>query len=102
MNAPTRDQLLEKYATREPKAFSQFDGFDWTPDDDDDSIFGGIKDSFADDDGHGIFGTTTHELMHGADVRVLVNPAASKETVLALLSKITSWIEGDGLRASRE
>lgn len=87
MEVPTKDALIEKYQAREPKRFFQFDGY---------GNFAG--DCHADSDGHGMFGTVTWELMQGSTVRVLVDPTASKDEVLAMLGKITRWIEDlDGL-----
>jgi len=55
---PAKQSLLDKYASREPKPFRQFDG--WLSGD---AIMG------PDDEGHCLFSCQTWELMHGADIR---------------------------------
>ena len=81
---PTKWELLEHYARREPQAFMQLDGFDWP------------GDSFSNPEtGLALFGTETWELMQGADVRILVKAAANHEKVLRILREIVSWVEHD-------
>lgn len=84
-----RLKCLKHYATRPVTEFMQFDGFhvgadcdDWVmrPDKDGDSCFGLFM---------------THELMHGADVRVLIKAGASKETAIRLLKKLLEWVMVD-------
>jgi len=84
-----KQDLLEHYATKEPHAFYQYDGF------------ANERDSGspveADTDGDALCGGTTHELMNGATVRVLVAPGTSEKDALRLLKKIRRWIRRDGL-----
>jgi hypothetical protein len=82
----TKEQLLAHYKERNPTQFIQFDGFDDLQPDDVMTV---------DEDGHSFFSRKTWELMHGSTVRLLVKPAASKETVLSLLHKIIKWIDRD-------
>lgn len=86
---PTKDQLLTKYRDREPKLFVQYDGFNPPT-----HVCG---DDGIDSDGHEIWGGLTYELMHGAQVRVLVEPMAANGDVVVLLRKIADWIERDGV-----
>ncbi|GFP24783.1 hypothetical protein HKBW3S43_01045 [Candidatus Hakubella thermalkaliphila] len=84
-----KKELLEHYATREPQAFFQFDGF---ADVEEDCV---MK---PDKDGDCLFSRVTHELMTGTyRVRVLITPGTSKEKALALLQKISGWIKRGGL-----
>ena len=79
-------ELLEHYATREPKAFYQYEG-----------ILGVHGDVMADGDGDGLESSTTHELAYGSAVRVLVAAETSAADADRLLKKIRRWIRRDGL-----
>ncbi len=84
MVRPTKQELLNHYNTRVPNRFQQIDGYD------------DIEENEVvqpDEDGHAIFTCDTYELMAGSTVRVLVNPDAPKETVIALLDKIRRQYE---------
>jgi hypothetical protein len=83
-----RSQLLAHYADKDPRMFVQFDAFDppTCP-----------FDGFADEDGQEFFVRVTHELMHGATVRVLVPPGTDPSVARQLLVKIADWIARDGL-----
>ena len=77
---PTKGQLLAHYAKRPVTRFHQYDGFkleEW--------------DCVLDPDEHGysVMGGETHELMHGANVRVLIRPDTSREDAVELLERIT-------------
>lgn len=85
-----RDQktmLLKHYSEREPTGFLQFDGFADAPEGDD--II------HPDDDKDWIGGGSTYELMHGANVRVLIRLGTKHGEALRLLKKITDWIVRD-------
>jgi len=89
MKRPTKDQLLQRYARRQPRQFTQLDGFTKVAPFD---VMGG------DDDGHALMGGETYELMSGAyAVRLLVTEGAEKHDVLALLEKMRRWIARDGI-----
>lgn len=86
-NMPTKHQLLGKYLNKPVTAFKQYDCFTDTgpdcvfqPDKDGDCLFGG---------------NTTHELMHGTSIRVLIRPNESKKDVVTVLLKIAEWINRD-------
>lgn len=81
-----KGQLLEHYCQREPKQFIQFDGFAGHPED---SVMR------HDDDGHTLWKSVTYELMHGATVRVLVDPGTDAQTAATLMRKLANWIEQD-------
>jgi len=90
MRKPTKGDLLEHYAKRDPVGFIQFDDFT-DPKTWDDVVK-------PDKDGHCIHAGTTHELMTGIyGVRVLVRPDIPKEVVLKSLSKIRAWIRRDDI-----
>ena len=80
----TKMELLKHYAQYEPKAFIQFDGFDW-PDD-------CLSNSQT---GLATFRMETWELMNGSDVRILINPRTDREKALQILHELTAWIERD-------
>lgn len=86
-----KQDLLDHYATREPKEFYQFDGFNY--------ITGvmGYRDDYEDDDGDELYCGGTYELMHGATVRILITAGTSKEDAVRLLKKLTAWVAKDGL-----
>ncbi len=86
----TKQVLLAKYESREPREFIQVDGWHsgkshrhWT----------GYNWISTDDDGHSKVRSHTVELMHGAHVRVLIQPDTSATETAALLRKIADWIE---------
>ena len=78
-------ELLEHYAAKEPKAFYQYDG--WL---NADSVTG------RDAEGDGATSDVTYELMHGADVRVLIPAETNARDAARLLKKIRQWIRRDG------
>jgi hypothetical protein len=91
MKPKSKAELLEHYATREPKAFHQFDGFleQWG-----DSVS-------CDEDGHGLYGPSlSWELMRGSGdrggVRVLIPVGTSSADAVKLLRKIIYIIKGWG------
>ncbi len=86
----TKQALLAEYESREPREFIQVDGWHrgnshrhWT----------GNQWISTDDDGHSMVRSHTVELMHGAHVRVLIQPDTSATETAALLRKIADWIE---------
>jgi hypothetical protein len=86
---PTKAELLDHYATREPTRFLQFDAF---------ANVGPDTIVRPDQDGDSLFRTETFELMTGLPaVRVLITPGTSKEKALQLLDKIKDWIGRDEL-----
>jgi hypothetical protein len=81
----SKAELLEHYATREPKHFSQFDGWRegaW----DGDSNFEGARWSFQ----------GSWELMQGADVRVLIPDDVTPTEAVEMLRRIIEAIEVGG------
>jgi hypothetical protein len=82
--------LLAKYAEKPVTAFSQFDGFIVSHEGDDVMR--------PDGDGHCIMCGDTEELMHGADVRVLVKPDTLVKDASAMLRKIADIIDRDGVK----
>jgi len=75
---PTKKELLEGYARREPREFIQIDG--WAQ--------GGPDSIFeVDDDGDVVCGMRSQELMRGHAVRVLMQPEVDKRTRIRLLEK---------------
>lgn len=81
---PAQQSLLDKYASREPTPFQQFDGF--YLDNEGDDIMQ------PDDEGHCLFSCRTWELMYGADIRVLVSQDAPREQLPPLIQKLAAWI----------
>jgi hypothetical protein len=80
----TKEELLQDYAQREPKPYIQLDGFD------------APGDCMSDPDtGLGCFRGDTWELMHGADVRTLINPGTDREKVLEILEELVAWMRRD-------
>jgi hypothetical protein len=90
MNGPPNEeaaiklQLLEKYMSREPKQFLQFDGFT--------NIEGDCQ-VRPDENGDSFSGSVTTELMHGSDVRVMVIPGTTRDEALRLLKKIRACVK---------
>ncbi len=78
----TKTELLEHYATREPKPFVQIDGW-----------LGGDDVIKSDDDGRGMSLGFTTELMEGADVRLLIKPDSDPTEIVALLHNAIKSIE---------
>ena len=83
---PLRDRLLKHYAERKPTKFYQLDGFC-----DVDGDGGDIPP--VDEEGDCITGGKTHELMRGADVRVLVKAGTNPKAAVRLMKKLSSWLE---------
>lgn len=86
MKAKTKAELLEHYAKTDPKAFDQWDGWLNVRGDE---VIG------CDEDGHGVTGIETWELMGRNDwkVRVLVTPDTSTADAVGLLRKMANHIE---------
>lgn len=82
MNKTIFAKKLAHYAKRNPKSFLQLDVF-YAPED---------KFMRPDKDGDGFMATATTELMHGADVRVLVPHDAEAKTAIRQLKKIAKWL----------
>ncbi len=81
----SKEKLLEHYKHKEPTLFVQYDGFDLQD--------GGDDVMRPDDEGHWLSTRLTYELMSGGpNVRMLITPETSKDTILALLNKIKRWI----------
>ncbi len=81
----SKEYLLEHYKHKEPTLFVQYDSF-YLPNGGDDVMR-------PDDEGHWLSTRLTYELMSGGpNVRMLITPETSKDTILALLNKIKSWI----------
>lgn len=81
-----KEQLLEKYAQKEPNTFYQFDG--WADQPPDDFMI-------RDEEGDVKIASETEELMSTCpDVRVLIPPGTDREHASRLLKKIAGWIEG--------
>jgi hypothetical protein len=93
MKEPTKEELLRHYAEKEPHRFIQYDGFyDVSPEE--------VLPS--DEFGLAVILGETYELMSGAyGVRVLVEPDTPRETVLALLSRISAVIKKEGVRVPK-
>tara|TARA_B100001964_G_C14120431_1_gene548058 strand:- start:303 stop:734 length:432 start_codon:yes stop_codon:yes gene_type:complete len=84
---PSKAELLAKYPSEDPEPFIQLDG-----------SFGcnGCNSRHPDKDGYCLTSGSTDELLSNPpDVRVIIKPAVDKKTVVALLSKITSWVKKD-------
>ncbi len=87
MKRPTKDQLLQHYARRQPQRFTQLDGFTGVTFDDV---------MHPDEEGHALMCGETYELMGGIyAVRLLVTAGTQKHDVLALLDKMRRWIARD-------
>ena len=76
---------LAHYSRCEPKAFCQIDAFNTAPD----------YVMRPDADGDAIMGGSTIELMHGADVRVLIPLGADPKVARRQLKKIASWLKSN-------
>ncbi len=85
-------ELLKHYSTREPQAFTQYDG--WTRVEPGDPIVD------PDEDGDFFSSSETWELMYGAapfGVRVLITKGTETTDAVRALRKIVAWIERDGV-----
>jgi len=86
MQRPSKEMLLEHYSGREPQRFVQIDGW-----------HGGYwkNDSVVATDEHGrsMCLGETYELMHGAHVRILIEPTTAPEEARALLEQAMGWIK---------
>lgn len=85
-----KGELLEAYATRQPKRFGQVDCYRAGSE----PCGGGWE---ADKDGDCLVDGETWELMYGADVRVLIPSGSNKRDVLRMLKKITKAIRKGGI-----
>ena len=85
-------KLLEHYATREPKDFVQVDVFASLPPEHQDYVMEG------DEDGDVIFIRATTELMLGSSIRVLADPAMTKDDAIRALRKVIDVYENDAIR----
>ena len=89
-------ELLDHYATREPKDFVQVDVFASLPAERQDEVMRG------DEDGDVMFIRATTELMHGASIRVLADPTTTKDDAIRALTKIIDLYEHRGLLMTHE
>jgi hypothetical protein len=78
---PSKGELLAKLCDRQPTKFHQIDA--WTKD-----PFGGLLPSEIDDQ---ITATVTHELMNGADLRVLIRPDLDRATRFELIQRVLEF-----------
>jgi hypothetical protein len=78
----TKEELLKHYEQRKPKPFTQFDAFDPPEDAPSDARLRIVR-------------TDTWELMHGADVRTLINPGTDREKVLEILDALVTGMRRD-------
>jgi hypothetical protein len=88
--AGLKGELLRHYANRKPRRFRQIDGFA--------NMHGDMLD--GDGDGYVVASTETHELMRGADVRVLIPFETTQADAASLLQRILGTFERDD-RADR-
>jgi hypothetical protein len=90
-NQDLKKELLEHYNKSEPKEFIQLDAFDVGPNYND-----GIGFIVSGPEGIALTGGGTVELMKSdVDVRALINPQASQETVLKSLDELRDWVKRD-------
>ncbi len=89
----TKADLLKKYEQKKPNLFIQYDGCDYSNNLDAQQYMEEIAGKRLDIDKHFLEASLTYELMRGSDVKVLINPETSKETVLMLLDKIKDRIK---------
>ncbi len=89
----TKTDLLKKYEQKKPNLFIQYDVFDCSNNLGAQQYLEEIEGKRLDIDKHLLETGLTYELMRGSDVRVLINPETSKETVLMLLDKIKDRIK---------
>jgi hypothetical protein len=85
MRAATQKELLDHYADGEPRVV-QYHGVSGVDAED-------IME--PDENGYVVYGEQTCERPE-FDVKVLVDPKAKREDVLALLEKITAWLRRGG------
>jgi len=86
----TTDKLLNHYAKREPKKFLQIDGWysrQWV----DDRVLA------MDEARYSMTGGATVELMHGTDVRILIDPSTPVSEAVMLLRQAVAWLKEDPL-----
>ena len=88
MNKPAVDELIQKYQTKEPTQFIQYDVFLNAKADDMSQL---------DEDGDSIFETENYELMRGSDIRIFIKPGTPPGRVRNALKKITKRIKKNGL-----
>lgn len=91
--AMLKAEILAHYRERAPRRFFQFDAFA-----DGDEIMG------RDEDGQSVTGGDTFELMHGADVRVLIpaNGTQPAPELSKMLRKVADWIDRGGVEAIKK
>ena len=85
-----KGDLLEHYAGREPTQFVQYDGFAEVQE-----VTGIFN---PDKDGDTLFNGDTWELMHGAGVRLLIDPELGRADILRLLAKISKRIKREWVK----
>ena len=89
----TKKEIMRKYEQGEPKLFIQYSA--WDRSNADTQVLEELYREELDRDKHCLEEELVYELMRGADIRILVNPKASKNSVLQLLGKIMNRIKED-------
>ncbi len=82
-----KEDKLKHYAERPLTKFLQLDGFYL-------GVDGGDSIMVPDKDGDDCWFSATEELMHGADVRILVKDGVSPDTAIRLIQKLSKDIAG--------
>ena len=99
MERKSKEELLKIYDNYQPQLFIKYEG----------NSLEGVEEGLseeqmamevfcADSEGHSLFSRTSYELMAGTDLRVVIKAGLSKETVMALLTKIKDRIERNSTR----
>jgi len=88
MQPRTKGELLEHYASRDPRPYVQFDGVAWG------EVGHDITNCDAERDSGRCAGTW--ELMDiCSDVRVLIQPSTKRKVAIRLLKKTIQWLKND-------
>lgn len=81
-----KERLLDHYAGKSVNSFIQLDGNANTKSPE-------AHSGTSDVDGDDLYMSLTHELMDGANVRILIRPGIPLEVVLRLMGKIQAWLQ---------
>ena len=94
MRGSTKTELIEKYQAREPRLFVRVDALKTT--DDGDNLMP------PDGDGFWFQARSSHELIDGADITLLIDPRTDRKDAVSMLKKVAVKMEGDWSRLLEE
>jgi hypothetical protein len=88
-----KELLLDHYSKKPSTLFGQLDGYLITEENADDVMR-------PDPEGDFCSGGATNDLMHGANVRILIRKGTSRKDAKRLINKLVDWFERDAEEAT--